>query len=83
MINFACICGSQFLVPNDLAGKRARCPSCGMAIAVPVPFGLTIDELGRNPSRNQGPPFTTAKPVRVVDPEPARSVSAPAGIGPG
>jgi ubiquitin-protein ligase/DNA-directed RNA polymerase subunit RPC12/RpoP len=38
MISFACAgCGRSFSVPDDFAGRRAKCKTCGGAIVVPPP----------------------------------------------
>lgn len=35
-IEFACDCGKQFRVSEDYAGKRTKCPACGIALTVPA-----------------------------------------------
>lgn len=38
MISFACAgCGRTFSVPNEFAGRRAKCKTCGGPIVVPAP----------------------------------------------
>ena len=38
MINFSCSdCGERFSVPDDKAGKTAKCPKCGSGIRIPSP----------------------------------------------
>lgn len=35
-IGIACACGKTIQAPDGAAGKRAKCPACGKAIAVPA-----------------------------------------------
>jgi len=35
-ITFGCECGKQLRVPDESAGKRARCPECGEVVSVPA-----------------------------------------------
>lgn len=37
MIELICQCGRVFSVRDDDAGKRARCPKCGVFVGIPVP----------------------------------------------
>jgi ubiquitin-protein ligase/DNA-directed RNA polymerase subunit RPC12/RpoP len=61
MIRFACPgCGSQFNVPENFAGRRARCKKCGVPIVVPA-AGKTS-----TPIAAPTPVIATAKmPVRT------------------
>ena len=34
-IEFRCTCGKRLSVPEDAAGHKARCPTCGMVVIVP------------------------------------------------
>jgi len=34
-IEFPCSCGKQLSVPDDAAGRRAKCPRCGTVVNVP------------------------------------------------
>ncbi|MGE3805237.1 MAG: PrsW family glutamic-type intramembrane protease [Gemmataceae bacterium] len=36
-ISFACTCGKQFRVGDELAGKKTRCPACQQPLVVPIP----------------------------------------------
>ena len=36
-IRFRCKCGKGFKVADKFAGKRVKCPACGIAMVVPVP----------------------------------------------
>jgi ubiquitin-protein ligase/DNA-directed RNA polymerase subunit RPC12/RpoP len=41
MISFACGgCGRSFSVPDDFAGRRAKCKTCGGSVVVPAPAAL-------------------------------------------
>jgi hypothetical protein len=37
-ISFACVCGKNFTVAAQYAGKRAKCPACSSALIVPAPI---------------------------------------------
>jgi len=53
MIEFACSsCGRAFAVPDHFAGRRARCKSCGIELAIPHPKTVatrTADPSGASP----------------------------------
>lgn len=54
-IDFACGCGKQFRVADEFAGKRSKCPTCGIAVSVPnAPPALTEEELAFR-ALNEGP----------------------------
>ena len=36
MITFLCSCGARLKVPDDSAGKHARCPKCKAKVLVPA-----------------------------------------------
>ena len=36
MINFNCVCGKEYSVPEDKAGARASCVNCGKMFVVPT-----------------------------------------------
>ena len=40
-IDFACACGRSMRVPDDAAGKRAKCKDCGIVFVVPDPKGAS------------------------------------------
>ncbi len=56
-ISFACNCGKRYKTPDDAAGKKLRCKSCGEAVR--VPGGKTRKPSGENP---------VPKKVSVPDP---------------
>jgi hypothetical protein len=37
VLRVECACGKSYQVPDEAAGKRIKCPSCGQALAVPSP----------------------------------------------
>src|SRR5580765_5203332 len=37
MIRFSCACGRSLKAPEELAGKKSRCPACAAAVVVPQP----------------------------------------------
>jgi hypothetical protein len=37
IIKVACKCGKRFAAQPDLAGKRIKCPSCGLPMSAPKP----------------------------------------------
>jgi len=36
-IEFRCVCGKKLTVPDDAAGRKAKCPSCNAVVNVPGP----------------------------------------------
>jgi hypothetical protein len=36
-ITLNCPCGKMLRVPDDSAGKRAKCPACSAVVAIPLP----------------------------------------------
>jgi hypothetical protein len=34
-MRFSCSCGKTFAVPEEMAGRKATCPSCGQALLIP------------------------------------------------
>src|SRR5438309_7718385 len=49
-IAFSCACGAGLSVPDSMAGKKGKCPTCGALLAVPATapsrFALASSELG-------------------------------------
>ncbi|MBI4613170.1 MAG: hypothetical protein HY720_06125 [Planctomycetes bacterium] len=50
-IRFACACGASIQAPDELAGRRVRCPRRGKAatvpaVTVPVEGALTVVSIG-------------------------------------
>lgn len=42
MIQFPCLCGARFSLPDEMAGESFQCKSCGRLVGVP-----TLDDLAR------------------------------------
>ena len=47
MISVNCECGKNYEVPDDWAGKAAKCNKCGAAINVPFARGSAVKEQSR------------------------------------
>ena len=59
MIDFRCpTCSKPFRIPEDYAGRTAKCKACGGALTVPSPHGVTL------PSPVQ-PPMDQRLPMRT------------------
>ncbi len=43
-IEFTCNCGKKLSVPDDVAGRRAKCPTCGAVVNVPGAAAPPSDE---------------------------------------
>jgi hypothetical protein len=69
-IEVACECGKRFAAPPHLAGKRVKCPSCGLPISVPTQPPATIAV----PSASATPDGTGAG-----NPAPATSINCKCG----
>ena len=46
-ISVTCSCGKSFCVRDEHAGKRGRCPSCGVAVRIPAPGAEAPPSAGR------------------------------------
>jgi hypothetical protein len=42
-IAVACKCGKKFQAPDNLAGKRVKCPGCQQSLMVPAPQAAVAD----------------------------------------
>jgi len=63
-IEFACKCGKRFRVPNEGAGKKGKCPSCGQIVQVPVP--IASSNIAEQTAKSQQAPMSarpTSKPA--------------------
>lgn len=49
-IQLTCDCGKRLKAPDELAGKKAKCPSCGRAITVPAEVAAPEASPGDSPS---------------------------------
>jgi len=63
-------CGQKLKVPDDMAGKRARCPSCGDPVKVPGASAAAS-------SPERPPPATPPPGPRPAPPAPRRPTPAP------
>lgn len=63
MIPYHCTCGKEYSLPDDAAGRRARCRSCGQVFVVPPPAS-PAEELRLAPE-----PVPAGIPVRLPDPQ--------------
>lgn len=88
-IEFACsACGRMLKVPNQAAGRQAKCPQCAMVQIVPgdgnhsATFPQSMDSYGTAATPAQGPPVAgnanAAPPVQTPGPKPSEAlVSSP------
>jgi phage FluMu protein Com len=60
---FRCPCGKKLLVKDEFAGKRIKCPACGVVLAIPVPgtTGTTIPISSGGP--HEFPPKSLRQPT--------------------
>jgi hypothetical protein len=76
-IAFDCTCGKTLRVPDNSAGKRAKCPACGAVVSVPGPepeFEI-VEEPPEQPTAAPAPkPPDSSKPrpgsARLPTPKP-------------
>jgi hypothetical protein len=89
-IFLSCSCGKRLQVPEELAGKKVRCPGCNLVLAVPPPqfeiiTAVAVPNEAVVPAA-QVPPLPTALNVPPVTNErsrlPKRTIElAPVGLG--
>lgn len=65
-INFHCSCGQRLQVPDEMAGRTGKCPSCGAAVLVPGA-----------PAAPAAPPPPAPPPPVVQSPPAAGAGAAP------
>src|SRR5438105_3322003 len=66
MIEFACSCGKRFSVPDNFAGRTARCKACGSNVTVPQPFRRPLSRPVLGPSSENRREAAAAKlPMRT------------------
>jgi hypothetical protein len=53
-ITFNCPCGKTLRVPDEHAGRRAKCPACGAVVPVPGPD--PVFEVEEKPQPGAAPP---------------------------
>src|SRR3982751_4574556 len=82
MIPFACSqCGQQLRAPDELAGKKVRCPQCGGVTSLPgfasaSKGAITSPDPLAPPPRQTPDPGPTAAPVLVEPFDPAEVLPA-------
>jgi hypothetical protein len=53
-ITFDCTCGKMLRVPDEHAGRRAKCPACGSVVPIPGPD--PVFEVVEKPKPGAAPP---------------------------
>lgn len=70
-IAFNCTCGKTLRVPDESAGRRAKCPACGAVVQVPAPEQEPEFEVVEEPPPRPGAArhgeIPRAKPVEEED----------------
>ena len=70
-ITLACECGKALQVPDDAAGKKGRCPSCGQVFQIPAGrTHVTAMPPPRAPSKKP-PPLPVDDDLPLVEPSPS------------
>ena len=86
MISVSCSCGRKFKADDQHAGKRTRCPVCGLVLVIgqaPVTPGSGVSDNGEVPSwwfPSTSPPRPSMPLPRREPPPPTRSGSNPDDI---
>lgn len=52
-IPITCECGHRGVVPDDMAGRQARCPQCRAVLSIPVPSPPQAEPAGRPELRSE------------------------------
>jgi hypothetical protein len=66
-IPVACPCGKQLKARDSMAGKRAKCPSCGRILDVPITEDVAAEEFlegSSDESKAAAPPAPRPVPPR-------------------
>lgn len=70
-IAFNCTCGKALRVPDETAGRRAKCPSCGAVVQVPAlelePEFEIVEEPPLRPGAARHGEIPRPKPVKEDD----------------
>lgn len=61
MINFTCVCGKLYSVPDDKAGAKASCTECGQPFIVPSPEA--VEKMPPAANRNEFAPSKQRVPM--------------------
>jgi hypothetical protein len=65
-ITFSCGCGKTLRVPDEFAGRRAKCPGCGELVNIPGPE--PVFEVEEKPKPGAAPPTQPGtKPSKPLD----------------
>ncbi len=43
-ISFVCVCGKSLNAKDELAGKKTKCPGCGVILTIPAPEPAPVDD---------------------------------------
>ena len=73
-IRFRCKCGREFAVPDDAAGKKAKCLNCGQDLTVPRPHRTAGPHAAPPPAAKRTHPARPAAPPAEEDVPMARLV---------
>lgn len=77
-IEFACDCGKQFRVSEEYAGKRTKCPTCGIALVVPAMPESPADDDAAYRALSEGPdPEPTSRDWREPSAPPLPAPTGP------
>ena len=82
-IRFRCKCGKAFKVADDFAGKRAKCPKCGVVLVVPKKKPPAPVQPELKPIAPPVPPPTPAPEQGVSADDLELEIEAPAAPGAG
>ena len=84
-IRFRCKCGKVLKAPDRVAGKRIKCPSCGIALIAPTPRP-SPDAVAESPALTDTPklhpPDAPVPPLEMAPPPPAAEPPAPESPSP-
>ncbi len=77
-IRFRCPCGKVLKTPDDTAGKKAQCPTCGRLLRVPgsmKPLTKPVPEPPTKPLPTplEKPPEEVAEPIEPISPGEAKA----------
>src|SRR5438034_894902 len=78
-INVSCpSCGGRLSAPDNLAGKRVKCPKCSQSLFVPAGAERPAALHREKPAASAAPPPVIVEPVRLppqrVEPEPPHAI---------
>jgi len=68
-IMFNCPCGKTLRVPDEHAGRRAKCPACNAIVNIPAPEPEPVFEIVETPPVAASPPPAPPKAVPVAKPK--------------